>query len=101
MEWNDIKDHIPNHVLGVFSRQNVQKLLEDEKIFRAARENWEKSDVEQTYLNISSTKKNFDKAVKGFESRLTQLLNTHTKVFRITVYFKRWWNKKVAQVRKT
>lgn len=101
MEWDDIEDHIPNQVSGVFSGWNIQKLLENKKDLQAAREDWEKSDAEQAYLDFSITKKDLDKAVEDFENRLTRLLNTHAKALRITAYSKRWWNEEVAQARKT
>lgn len=101
MEWDDIEDHIPNQVSGVFSGWNIQKLLENKEDLQAAREDWEKSDAEQAYLDFSSTKKDLDKAVEDFENRLTRLLNTHAKALRITAYSKRWWNEEVAKARKT
>lgn len=97
----DIEDHRSDQGLGVFSGWNIQKLLEDKNSVQAAQEDWEKSSMDLSYLNFSSTKENLDKAVDKFESKLTRFLNTHAKVLRITAYSKRWWNEEVAQARKT
>lgn len=48
-----------------------------------------------------STIEDLDIEVEWFESRLTELLDNHAKITRVTAYSKRWWNEKVAEARKS
>ena len=69
---------------------NIQKLLEDEKLLQAAKEEWEEAtSMGQPHLRFSSTKEDLDREVKWFESKLVRLLNNHAKITRITSYSKR------------
>ena len=86
---------------AAMSGWSIQKLLQDDKLLQAAKEEWEKSSVDQVSLNFSSTKEDLDKEMDWFESKLVKLLNNHAKVIRITAYSKRWWNEEVAEARKT
>lgn len=101
IEWEDFEDHRSDQSLGVFSGWNIQKLFEDKDSLQAAQEDWEKSSMDLSYLNSSSTKENPDKAVDQFENKRTRFLNTYAKVLRITAYSKRWWNEEEAQARRT
>lgn len=53
--------------------------------------------IELAHLDVLCTKEDLDKEVG---SKLTELLNKHAKVTRITAYFKRWWSEEVAEARK-
>lgn len=55
----------------------------------------------QAYLSLSCTKEDLDGEVEWFESKVTELLNSHAKITRITAHSKQWWNEEVAEARKT
>ncbi len=92
MEWEDIEIEDSEKRQALVSGWSIQKLLEDEKLLQAAKEEWEKASLGQSPLGFSSTKEDLDKEVEQFESKLVGLLNSHAKITRITAYSKRWWN---------
>ena len=47
------------------------------------------------------TKQELDQEVEWFERKLTEFLNNYAKITQITFYFKRWWNKEVAEAQLT
>ena len=100
MEWENVEIEDHGKKQAIMSGWSIQKLLEDEKLLYAAKEEWEKTGIGRPHLGFLSTKEDLDKEVEWFESKLVKLLNNHAKVTRITAYSKRWWNKEVAEARK-
>lgn len=100
MEWEDIKTEGKGKNQAVMSGWSIQKLFDDEKLFQAAKKDWEKASIGQPQLGFFSTKEDLDREVEWFEGKLVRLLNNHAKVTRITAYSKRWWNEGVAEARK-
>ena len=48
-----------------------------------------------------SNQKELDEEVDWIEKNLAEVLNAYAKIFRVTFFSKRWWNKEVAIARKT
>ncbi len=48
----------------------------------------------------SCSRAELDQKVAWIETTLTTILNTYSKVMRVTPYSKRWWNSDVAEARK-
>ncbi len=78
---------------------SIQNLLEDEGLRRATKDEWEEFRSGHNYLTPFSTKDDLDTKVEWFEKSVTELLNNHVKVTRVSAYSKRWWNKEVAEAR--
>ncbi len=75
-------------------------MLQDKKLLQAAYEYREKTSWKRYYLTLFSIKENFDKKVKWFKSGLTELLDNHAKITKVSAYSKQWWNKEIAKARK-
>ena len=52
-------------------------------------------------LEGSSTQQDLGKEVEWIELLLIDIFNTYCKKVRVTSFSKRWWNKEVAEARKT
>ena len=76
-------------------------MLEKETLFLVAKKEWKKKPSTRSYLLLLSSKKDLDSEVKWFEAALEKWFDKQTKVTRITLFSKKWWNDKLAQVRKT
>ena len=50
-------------------------------------------------MDLLCRKQELDQEVEWFDKKLVKLLNNHAKITQITCYFKRWWNKEVAEAR--
>ena len=101
LEREDIKLGGQENQQPAMSGWNIQNLLQDEKLLQAAHEEWKKASHERHHLTSLSIKKDLDKEVEWFESRLTELLDNHAKITRVSAYSKRWWNKEVSEARKS
>ena len=86
MEWEDMEIESRGESQASMTGWNIQKLLEDEKLLQAAKEEWEEASMGQPHLKFSSTKEDLDREVEWFESKLVRLLNNHAKITRITSY---------------
>ena len=78
---------------------SIQNLLEDENLRRATKDEWEKFRSGHNCLTPFSTKEDLDTEVEWFEKSVTELLNNHAKVTRVSAYSKRWWNEEIAEAR--
>ena len=101
MEWEDIETQEPETQQAAMSGWSIKNLLEDKELLQAAKDEWNMTSKGQAHLRLSYTKEDLDREVEWFESRLTELLNSHAKITRITAHSKRWWNEEVAEARKT
>lgn len=79
---------------------SIQNLQQDKKLWQAAKDEWQKSSIRQNYLTPLCSKKDLDKEVEWFGSKIVELLNNHAKITRVSAYSKRWWNEEVAEARK-
>ena len=80
-------------------KQSIQNFLKDENLRQAVKNKWENFRSGHNCLMSFSIKDGLDIRVEWFEKSVTELLNNHAKVIRISAYFKQWQNKKVAKAR--
>ena len=85
---------------GQITGWDIQGLINDEKSLQAAELDWVKETQNRPILNASCARQELDEEVEWVETLLTHILNTRCKKMRVTPS-KRWWNKKVAEARKT
>lgn len=52
-------------------------------------------------MGVTSSQQDLDEEVSWLEKNLANVLNTHAKILRVTSFSKQWWNKEVAEARKT
>ena len=90
MEWEDIQLERQDNQQPAKSGWDIQNLLQDEKLLQAAHEDWKGASQARHHLTSMSTIEDLDIEVEWFESRLTELLDNHAKITRITAYSKRW-----------
>ncbi len=67
---------------------SIQNLLEDEGLRRAAKNEWEEFRSGHNCLMPFSTKNDLDTEIEWFEKSVTELLNNHAKVTRVSAYSK-------------
>ena len=101
IEWEDIDTKSCGNTQAAMSGWSIKNLLEDDKLFQAAKGEWKKTNMDQQSLDLLCKKEELDQEVEWFEKKLTELLNNHAKITKITSYSKRWWNKEVAKARST
>lgn len=77
--------------------QNIQNLLEDENLFKVAKNARKQLNSNHQFLNLFDTKQELDKEVKWFDKKLTDLLNNHAIIMQVIFYSKQWQNKKMAK----
>ena len=99
LEWEDMEGRSSEMQQPAMKGWSIQNLLEDENLRRAAKDEWEKFRSGHNCLTPFSTKDDLDTEVEWFEKSVTELLNNHAKVTRVSAYSKRWWNKEVAEAR--
>ena len=68
---------------------SIQNLLQDEKLWQTAKEDWEKSSLGQKYLTPLSTKDDLHKEVEWFENKIAEFLYNNGKITRVCAYSKR------------
>lgn len=78
------------------NKWSIKNLHKDDKLFEAAKSDWKGLNGNYQFLGFFYIKQELDKEVEQFEKKLTDLLNNHAKIIKVT-YFKQWWNKKVAK----
>lgn len=74
---------------------SIQELLQNDRLLKAAKADWEKSSIGQASLNLSSIVEDFDRA-EWFESKLVELRNNYAQITCVSAYSKQWWNEEVA-----
>ena len=99
LEWEDLEIRGQEKYQPAIKGWSIQNLLQDKKLWSAAKEDWEKSSRGQKYLTPGCTKEDLDKEVEWFESKIVELLDNHAKITRVCAYSKRWWNEDVAEAR--
>lgn len=75
---------------------SIQELLQNDRLLKAAKADWEKSSIGQASLNLSSIVEDFDRA-EWFESKLVELRNNYAQITCVSAYSKQWWNEEVAE----
>ena len=78
---------------------SIKNLLQDKRLWQAAKDKWQRINLRYDYLLYLSTKEDFEKEVEWFQSKIVELLDKYAKITRISAYSKRWWNKEVAEAR--
>ena len=101
MEWENIDTQGQEKSQAAISSWSIKNLLRDEKLLKAAEDDWKRLNGDRQPLNPHCTKLEFDKEAGWFQEKLTELLNNHAKITKITSYSKRWWNKEVSEARLT
>lgn len=97
LEWEDIGMESHENQQPAMSGWSIQNLLQDKMLWQAAKDDWQKSSLEQANLSISCTKEDLDEEVERFEGKMVELPNTHAKITRISAFSKRWWNEEVVK----
>ena len=82
LEWEDLEMESQEKHQQAMKRWSIQNLLQDEKLWQAAKEDWEKSSTGQKHLTSLSTKDDLDKEVELFENEIEEVLNNHAKITR-------------------
>lgn len=80
---------------------DIQSLINDNKSLKAAKCDWTKQTQERPILDVSCIQQELDEEAEQIKTLLTDILNTHCKKMRVISFFKRWWNKEVAEAYKT
>lgn len=62
------------------SRWNNQNLLQDKILLQAAKDDWQKSGIEQNYQLLLYTKEDLEQEVKQFEIKIVEFLNIYVKI---------------------
>lgn len=68
---------------------------------KSAHMDWTDQSKSRNFLDQTSDRKYLDEEVNWREKNLAEVLNTHFKILRVTSFSKRWWNKEVAEAKKT
>ena len=89
IEWEDIDTQICGNTQAAMSGWSIKNLLEHDKLFQAVKNEWKKTNIDQQPLNLLCKKEKLDQKVEWFEKKLTELLNNHAKIRKITFYSKR------------
>ena len=98
IEWEGI-DTSSCRTQAAMSGWSIKNLLEDDKLFEAAKDEWKRANGDHQQLSLGCTRQELDQEVEWFEKKLAELLNNHAKITQITSHSKRWWNEEVAQAR--
>ena len=101
LRWEDVSYNSISSRDGRITGWDIEGLTSDERGLEAAKLDWTKQTQNRPILEGSSTQQDLDKEVEWVELLLTDILNTHCKKVRVTPFSKRWWNKEVAEARKT
>ncbi len=88
LEWEDIETQSQDNQLAAMTGWSIQNLLEDKEVLQAAKDEWIKTTEDHAHLDPLCTKEDLDQEVQWFEKKLTELLNNHAKITRITAYSK-------------
>ncbi len=83
LEWEDLEIESQEKHQPAMKGWSIQNLFQDEKLWQAAKEDWEKSSKKQKYLTPLSTKDDLDKEVEWFENKIAEFLNNHAKITRV------------------
>ena len=97
VEWEDMDIQSCRNTQAAMNGWSIKNLLEDDRLFQAAKGEWKKTIKDQKPLDLLCKNEELDQEVEWFEKKLTELLNNHAKITKITSYSKRWWNKEVAK----
>lgn len=88
MEWEDIDTPGQGNAQAAMTGWSIKNLLEDDKLLEAAKSYWKRLNGNHQFLGLFCTKQELDKEVEWFERKLTDLLNNHAKITKVTSYSK-------------
>ena len=100
LRWEDIDHSLSQSNTSRATGWDIQGPMEDKNQFNKAKKAWITQSRERPILDQICSRPILDLEVEWIEDTLTDLLNKYSKIMRVTPYFKRWWNGKVAQARK-
>ena len=58
----------PRNSQWAMTRWSIKSLLEDDKLFQSAQEDWKKTNRDQSLLGLQCTKQELDQKVEWFEN---------------------------------
>lgn len=101
LRWEYVNYNSANSKDGQITGWDIQGLINDDKSMKAAELDWLKQTQNRSILEVSCTQQELNEEVAWVETLLTHILDTHCKKMQVTSFSKRWWNKEVAEARKT
>ncbi len=100
LRWDEIDVGLSQQNTGRATGWDIQGLIDDKDQLQKAHQQWIAKSHDRPLLLSSCTCLELDQEVKWIENTLTAILDTYSKIMRVTSYSKRWWNKEVAEARK-
>lgn len=88
LEWEDIEIESQQNQQPAISGWSIMNLLQDKILWQTAKDDWQKSNLGQNYLMLLYTKKDLNKEVEWFKSKIVRLLNNYAKITKINIYSK-------------
>ena len=101
LRWEDIDVGLSQSNLSKATGWDIQGLIDNKDQLSKAQKEWVIQSQKRPILQSSCNRLALDQEVEWIENTLTDILNTYSKIMRVTSYSKRWWNEEVAQARKT
>ena len=101
LRWEDISYDLPNKEDAIPTGWDIHGLTKSPDDLESARINWISQSKSRKLLDQTSNRRDLDEEVDWVEENLAEVLNAHAKILRVTSFSKRWWNKEVAEARKT
>lgn len=101
LRWGNISYDLPSKESAVPTGWDIHGLTKSLEDLESARVDWIGRSKSQKLLDQDSNQKDLHEEVNWIEENLAEVLNAHAKVLRVTSFSKGWWNKEVAEARKT
>lgn len=100
LQWEDLSSDASNPISAVSTGWNIQSLLEDKTLLKAAKDEQEKYSSKRPHFTLASSIEHLNHEVLWFKEEITKLLDIHVKITRVTSHSKRWWNDDGTKARK-
>lgn len=101
LRWEDISYTLPDKEVAAPTGWDIQGLIDSPEKLQSAYRDWLSRSQARSLVGITSSQRDLDEEVGWLEENLADGFNTHAKIIRVTSFSKRWWNKEVAEARKT
>lgn len=100
LRWEDADIGLSQPKMGRATGWDIQGLIDDKDQFQKAHQEWNMQSQRRPILQRSCSCAELDQEVAWMETTLTTILDTYSKVMRVTSYSKRCWNREVEEARK-
>lgn len=101
LRWEEICDGLPEKGAVEPTGWDIQGLIDSPDNLKLAHTEWTLRGKNRNVLGQTCSCNDLDMEVYWFEENLAEVFSTHAKILRVTSSSKRWWNKEVAEARKT